>query len=209
MPRQTFSPTKLQNLIVFILSSLNREVGSVELAKIVYLIDVEKMKMLGETVTGETYTRQEKGPLAKNFGTCLTQMDDFEVNIVIGLSRGHSPIPKKKHTLGDHPRFKPSLDQINEAIAKRVLARIVGLSPWEIEKLAYDTEPMKAITGRESELGRNLLGEQIDFSLVERSHILDKWRANMKKPVKPDPKFDKFLKQEAAEIDQILAALGN
>lgn len=208
MPIKTFTPSKLQVLIVYILSSLRREVGAVELAKIVYLIDVEKMKMLGETVTGETYTRQEKGPLARNFGNCLTQMDDFEVNIAVGLSSGNSQILKKKHTLGNNLRFQPSLDQVDEAVAKRVLSRVLGLAPLDIEKLAYKTEPMLAIIKQESEIGRKLFGEQIDFSLVARNHILEKWQSNMKKPSKPDPKFNKFLRQESAEIDQILASLG-
>lgn len=201
------SPTVLHSLMVFILSELGREAGAIELAKIVYLIDVEKARLMGETVTGERYTRQIKGPLAKSFESCITDMDGFEISVTIRERGGASPYAKKAHALGDKLRFGPSLSTVDTVIARRVLARVKNLTPLEIERLAYDTEPMKAILEEEIRTGRQLLGQPIDFSLVEPNPIIQQWRENMKKPAEPDARFEAFLHEEGEQIDQVLASL--
>ena len=202
-----FSPTILHSLIVFILSEMDRSPGAIEFAKIVYLIDVEKASLTGKTMTGESYTRQSKGPLARNFDSCIKDMDGYEISVSVAASGGASQYPKRAHAQGDNPRFGPSLDAIDRIIARRVLARISNLSPLEIERLAYETEPMKAILEQDARAGTRLPGAEIDFSLVELNPIIQKWRENMKKPVEVDARFDAFLRQEAQEIDQILASL--
>ena len=203
-----FSPTGLHSLMVFILSEIDREPGAIELAKIVYLIDVEKVKLTGETMTGESYTRQDKGPLAQNFGSCRGDMDGYEISVTLRGSGKTPQYPKQAHILGDNLRFQPSLDMVDPVIARRVLARVKNLTPREIESLAHDTEPMKAILEEECRTGKRLLGAPLDFSLVEPNPIVQKWRANMQRPVVVDNEFEAFLQQESKEIDQILAALG-
>lgn len=207
MSSNGFSPTELHSLIVFILSKMDRGPGAIELAKIIYLIDVEKVRLTGETMSGETYTRQDKGPLARNFDSCTTGMDGFEIKVTVGASSRAWQFPKKAHTLGEKLRFEPSLDMTDIVIASRVLARVKNLTPRQIERLAHDTEPMKAILDEERKTGKRLLGAAIDFSLVERNPIVEKWRENMKRPIELDIGFEAFLEQESKEIDQILASL--
>ncbi len=202
-----FSPTVLHSLMFFVLSEMDREPGAIELAKIVYLIDVEKVRLIGETMTGESYTRQKKGPLARNFDSSVEDMDGFEISVTIAASRRASPYPKKAHALGGKPRLEPSLDTVDIVIARRVLARVNNLSPLEIERLAHDTGPMKAIVKEERRTGKRQLSAPIDFSLVERNPTVQKWRENMAKPPEPDSGFEAFLQQESKEIDQILASL--
>jgi len=208
MSGSEFSPTVLHSLMVFILSEVDRKPGAIELAKIVYLVDVERVRMTGETMTSETYTRQAKGPLARNFGSCITDMDGFEISVAIGASGTASRYPKKAHALGANLRFQPSLDAVDTVIARRVLARVKNLTPLQIERLAHGTEPMKAILEEERRRGERLLGAAIDFSLVERNPFVQKWRENMEKPAVLDRRFEAFLQQESKEIDQILASLG-
>ena len=201
-------PSKLQSLIMYIIAQCGRELGAIELAKIVYLVDLEKMTLTGETITGEKYTRQEKGPLAGNFGNCINQMDGFELRVSIDTSGGNSSIPKHKHALGKRPRFQPTLEPIDLATTKRVLTRIRNLSPIQIESLAYNSEPMKVILSKEREVGRILLGEVVDFSTVKPNAFLTKWRQNQKHAKPKDEKFKDFLAQERAEISELLASLG-
>ena len=52
-----FTPTSFHKLVGFILKELNHEVGAVELAKFLYLIDVDAMKLMGRTITGDEYTQ--------------------------------------------------------------------------------------------------------------------------------------------------------
>lgn len=207
MSTSEFSPTLLHSLMVFILSETPRELGAIELAKIVYLIDVEKVRVTGETMTSQSYTRQSKGPLARDFDSCNTDMDGFEISVTVGPSRGASRFSKKGHSVGDKPRFRPSLDPIDAIIARRVLSRIKNLSPRQIERLAYDTEPMQAILHKEARMRERLLGAPIDFSLVQPHPLVRKWQENMARPAIPDSGFEAFLGQEADEIDQILTSL--
>lgn len=199
-------PNKLQSVILYVLSNINRNLGAIELAKIIYLIDVESTSLLSETITGERYFRQEKGPLAVNFGNEITKMDGFELKISITSSRGNSDIPKHNHALGDNPRFKPDLDVKEIAVINRVLKKVKNLEPLQIENLAYSTEPMKVIVEKEND-GKDL-GEPIDFSLVERNKILDKWRENQKKKKPKDSEYQAFLEQERAEVEAIIASWG-
>jgi len=208
MSGSEISPTMLHGLMLFILSELDREPGAIELAKMVYLIDVERVRLTGSTMTGESYTYQFKGPLARNFGSCITDMDGLEISVTVGASRGASQHPKHAHGLGLNPRFRPSLDMLDMVIARRVLARVRGLTPLEIERMAHDTEPMQAILEEERRTGESRLSAPIDFSLVERNPLVQKWRENMARPVVPDSEFETFLQQESREIDQILASLG-
>jgi uncharacterized phage-associated protein len=207
MVQSNFTPTKMQSLIVFVLSRLEYEVGSIELAKILYLIDVEKMMLVGNTITGDEYTRQKKGPLARSFQSSISQMNGFETDVKTIKNKGRSGIPKNSHSLGKRPRFNPDLDTIDIEVATRVLYKIKGLSPIQLERLAYSTEPMKKIIKKETESRRSLIGEILDFNSITLHPIVAKWRENMRQPEPPDKEFEAFLAQEAREIDQVVASL--
>jgi uncharacterized phage-associated protein len=145
-------PTKLQDLMVYVLNTLEHEVGSIELAKILYLIDAEKISLFVKSVTDEEYTRQKKGPLARNFQTAIDEMDGFEVKVVIVPTSGKTGIPKKSHSLGDNLRFESKLDETDLIAANRVISRVKGLTPIQLEALAYATEPMRVVLGKEEKV---------------------------------------------------------
>ncbi len=200
--------TKLKSLISFIVEESEHALGAVELAKIIYLIDIESVKFTGETITGEKYTRQEKGPLAPNFSDSIKDMDGFEISLSSTKSRGNSPIPKRVHSKGNNHRFSPDLTESELAIAKRILEMVAQLNPLEIQNIAYKTEPMLTILAKEkNNKGLLLLGEKIDFSTVKPNTLLSKWRENMKKEETIDEEYEKFLAHERAEIDELLASL--
>lgn len=199
------NPTKLQRLILFVLNNLGHDIGAIELAKILYLIDIESISLVGHTVSGEEYTRQKKGPLARNFQNALDSMMGSEITLILVPTR--SGIPKKSHSVGNKPRFVAELDEIDILSANRVLKRIRGVAPVDLEKLAYDTEPMKIITNKESELGKVFIGEVLNLNSVAPHPVISRWRENKKIMEEPDPKFSEFLKRESTEIDNILVSL--
>lgn len=199
------NPTKLQSLLLYILENLNRDVGSIELAKILYLVDVESISLVGHTISGEEYTRQKKGPLSRNFQNALALMNGFEVALVVVPKQ--SGISKKSHSIGKKPRFLPKLDETDVLAANRVIKRISGIAPIDLEELAHDTEPMKIIIEKERKLKKSLIGEVLDLNSITPHPVISKWRENMKIQEKPDPKYEEFLKRESEEIDNILASL--
>lgn len=201
-------PTKLQDLMVYVLNTLEHEVGSIELAKILYLIDAEKISLFGKSVTDEEYTRQKKGPLARNFQTAIDEMDGFEVKVVIVPTSGKTGIPKKSHSLGDNLRFESKLDETDLIAANRVISRVKGLTPIQLEALAYATEPMRVVLGKEEKVGHPIIGEVVDLGHVTSHPSIVRWRENMKKAEKIDPEYAEYLRVEREEIDSLLSSLG-
>jgi uncharacterized phage-associated protein len=198
MSSEEFMPTKLQRLLLFIMQNLDRELGSIELAKLVYLADLEKVKFLGETISGEEYYWANFGPLARNFLGDLRLMLDFEIKRTIQPNRGFSGIPKKCHILGDKPRFEHELEPINKSIVHRVLAKYGNLSPVELEKEAYDTEPMQK-EGLER-------FDNLDFSVVRQDERFLRWMEKLKNQEWKDDRYHELLDLELEETKEILAS---
>ena len=203
MNEMDFQPTKLQSLILYIVQTLHRELGGIELAKIIYLIDVEMMRNVGRTITGEAYARAPNGPLARDFSWAINTMLGFELTIHEEQSKGYSGINKNCHILGDDPRFKPELDDLELLFAHKVLKEIGQLSPIQLEYLAYETEPMKAIVEEEKTTGQKP-GNVLNLSLINQNPAYRRWRENISKPQKRDPEYEQFLESEALEIDELI-----
>lgn len=196
-----FAPTPLHKLIFFVLSRIDREVGAVELAKIVYLIDVEKKRLLGSALTDEQYTRQEKGPLPWHFHSAIKQMSGNEVTVKLEARRGHE---KHSHAVGKHIRFDCALSDEDELIAERVLNRVRPLRPRQIEDLAYDTEPMTKILDEEREAQSLHLGEHLDMTLIEEEPRMALWRKNKARyDANPDPEYEAFFAEEMAKVNTL------
>jgi uncharacterized phage-associated protein len=203
MNEMDLHPTKLQSLILYIVQNLHRELGGIELAKIIYLIDVEMMRNVGRTITGESYSRAPNGPLAHDFSCAINTMLGFEITIREEQSKGYSGINKNCHILGDDPRFKPELDDLELLFAHKVLKEIGQLSPIQLENLAYETEPMKAIVEEEKTTGQER-GKVLNLSLINQNPAYRRWRENISKPQKRDPEYEQFLESEALEIDELI-----
>lgn len=199
-----FNPTPLHNLIVFVLSKLDREAGAVELAKVLYLVDVESEKLFGSTLTGEEYTRQDRGPLPWHFHSAIRQMEGSEVNRRIERRFFYS---KHCHTIGNDLRFDVALTPQDKFVALRVIKRVKPMSPQEIEKSAYNTEPMLNIQAEEIKTGTKHIGERIDFSLVEKDSRLARWRKNKAAyEANPIPEYEAIFEKEMVEHEEFLAS---
>jgi hypothetical protein len=199
-----FSPTPLHKLILYVLKGIGREVGRIELAKILYLVDAEKVRLLGSTLTGEEYTRQKLGPLSRNFSGAIEDMDGNEIVVKIHPGFMH---PKHEHTLSDTIRFSIDLSPEDALIANRVINQVKDKSVKEIEHMAYETEPMRAILDQENKLGTRLYGEPVDFSLIKLDPRMKRWRENKSKyEQKPDKGYEEFFAEERQLGEEILSS---
>jgi len=204
MSKSGFEPTPFHRLVGYILREIGREVGAVELAKIIYLIDVEAMRLLGRTITGEFYTRQKKGPLPMHYYSVIEDMEANEISIVMKPTFYR---PKRCHSFSGKQRFGFDLSPEQEIIAQRVLDRVKGLRLKEIINLAYETEPMQNILKRESKSGEKLLGEHVDLSDVSQNPRLARWRENKAAYEKsPDTEYEAYFERERKILEEMFSA---
>jgi len=207
MAAPTFAPTKLQNLAVYLINKLDREIGTIEFIKLLYLIDVAYYRIFGKTLTGVQYLRYPKGPYTKDFANEVGELEAFEVARQIKPSRGYSQFPKIAHQRGGRPRFEPLLEPEEREVTDQVLAKVKNLEPVELEKLAYETEPMQAIIKREQRTKQILRGEPLDFTLVKRDpYMVNVLKNRASSHSAPTKEYEDFLDRERAELRKLLPA---
>lgn len=73
-----FNRSKFKELVVFLSSEARRTrdagFGTVKLNKLLYRSDFEAYRLLGRSITGETYEKQEFGPVARDLPTVLDDL---------------------------------------------------------------------------------------------------------------------------------------
>jgi len=197
-------PDVVFHIIAHVLNKLQREVGAIELMKIVYLIDVEFWRLFGRTMSGAKYRRDSKGPFSTAISSARDAMCGHELRCEV--APGKRGYDKHAYSLGDSPRFVPKLDAVYVEVAGRVLKRIHGLDVTALEELAYQTEPMQAII-QEEELGHDCHREPLDFSLIKRDPFMAQWLANQdrirQQPI--DLEYERHLRSEKEDFTQFLA----
>lgn len=199
----------IHRLIVYILKKLDKELGTVELVKIVYLIDVEYFRLFGKTLTGLNYIRHKLGPYTRDISNAATELEEkegeiFETRLV--PSKRFSLVPKKSHKLKEEVRFDPDLVPEEREVANQVLNRIKSLSPKQLERESYKTEPMQEILKKEERVKEKLHGAHIDFSSIERDKFMERWFTNRKK-AKEDLDYDQYLEKEKQVFAEGMARL--
>jgi len=202
-----FGPNKVHHLIYHVVRSLDREFGAIELMKIIFLIDVTYWRLFGKTIVGVQYIRHRKGPWAPDISEAAKDMYDHELNHRFCLSRGSSQFLKKACSLGARPRFEPELLPEEAEVTRQTLGVIGHLSPRELESLAYDTEPMRAIVDKEIRFGRVLRGTPLDLDLIERDTFMLRWLKNREatKDTPPDEEYERWKQKERRELEELLA----
>ena len=192
----------IHRLIVHILKKLDRSVGTVELVKMVYLIDVECFKLFGESLTGLSYIRERLGPYTRGISNAVIDLEEKEpgaLEIRIISSKGYSSIPKKSHRIREDIKFEPDLKPEEKEIADQVLDNIQFLTPKQLENKAYKTEPMKEILKKETRAKEKLRGASLDFSLIKRNKFMKEWIDNRNK-TKDDLGYSQYLEKEKREF---------
>jgi hypothetical protein len=175
--------TKIQNVGLYILSKYGKEAGTIELNKIFYLVDVASYRLLGKTISGVTYIRAEKGPYSRSISQELCELDGKQLKRETKHSRGFSPFPKVAWSVTEDSKKEPDLMPEEKEIINQVLDKIKGLSPQDLEKLSYKTEPMLHILDEEKKANCPLLQETLDFTKIEQDEFMRDFLANSRTPI--------------------------
>lgn len=197
-------PSQLEKLFLYILNYLSRSVGSVELAKLVYLIDVEAIRLKGESITGQNYRRAPLGPLVADFEVSRSWLDGYEIEVVedeVAKSQGF-----KKHniSIGPKPRFKANFSDLDTAIINRVLKSLGSKSVKQLKKIAYETEPWKLVEDYDKS-HKGVFRGSLDLNSIKRNPLYKKWEENKEEKTSLDPKYKKFLSDQKAEVEALLS----
>jgi uncharacterized phage-associated protein len=199
-------PSQLEKLLLYILNYLNRSVGSVELAKLVYLIDVEAIRLKGESITGQNYRRAPLGPLVADFEESRSWLDGNEIVVIEDEEAKSRGVRKHNISIGPKPRFQVNFSELDLAIINRVLNSLGSKSVSQLKKIAYDTEPWKLIEEYDKS-HKSVFRGNLDLNSIKRNHLFKKWEESKEENVILDPKYQELLSKEKAEVEALLSAI--
>jgi len=198
-------PTKVQNIGIYLLSRYGKEAGTIELNKLFYLTDITFFRLFGKTLSELEYKRAEKGPYSRKIVGELCPLIGHEIARNVKPSRGFSPFLKAAWSMGPDHRFGCDLAEVEKEVITQVVSIVKDLTPFEIEKLAYRTEPMVAILEEEKKQGCPLLDTPVRFNKVKRDTVMAEFLQHQTTPLPEDDKeYLGFLETEWAEFDKVL-----
>jgi uracil-DNA glycosylase family 4 len=115
-----------------------------KLTKLLYLFDLQAMRVLGRTYASDVYLRQVDGPWPPHLDKALKAMEGYEVRR--WFSRG-VPIVN----IGPSPRAEIQLNDDALRIISEVWEKFGGFSNSAIKTVVYRTTPMRFILAQEDE----------------------------------------------------------
>lgn len=160
-PDMTFDRGKFKELVVYLCAASDQAgdegFGMVKLNKLLYRADFEAYRLLGHAITGETYEKQEFGPVARDLLIALDELG------AAGRLRWQS-IPR-----GPHERKVPTVTEDPNAVVD------MSLFSADERRVIADTLSELAVHGgksasewsHEESAGWNVareFGEAIDYS---------------------------------------------
>lgn len=155
----SFSPTKLQELIVHVVSALGT-VGRVRLTKLLYLIDLEHFAQYGTTLTGASWVRWEHGPMIR--GLLALERDLIGHEVTIEQYADNLGRARVDYHSGPTQRFGPNLRTHERELIGAVLDAYGGQSLERLLAVAYSTPPMRLIAQWEAD-NEQVWGTAIPF----------------------------------------------
>ena len=145
-------PTALQQAVKTILEMKGR-LTFFKLTKLLYLADLQALKVLGHAFAGNVYLRQVDGPWLPNLDKELKPMDGFEVRRFFAHR-----LPMV--ALGPSSRFETRLEEAILEIITEVVEKYGDLTNAEIKMAVYQTEPMRYIL-REERAGKDMRNKPV------------------------------------------------
>src|SRR5688500_7193326 len=115
--RAEFNRSKFKELVLYLAQVSEREddegFGMVKLNKLLYRTDFEAFRLLGHSITGETYEKQEFGPVARDLPIVLDELA-ADGRLYWQLTpRG--PHTRKVPTTGEAPEAQPDMTLFSDA----------------------------------------------------------------------------------------------
>lgn len=114
-----FDYFKFKQIVLYIINNINKKrLGNVKLNKILWFSDLAKCENDGYSITGETYIRQNYGPVASHLPNILEELEKDDKAITIERETPDSMIlytPVKK---ADVSKFQDDIKYIDEVIER-------------------------------------------------------------------------------------------
>jgi hypothetical protein len=160
----SFKPTSLQNLALYIIQKKHC-IKRTALAKLIYLVDWEYFKATGKLLTGATYVRADKGPLAAGLDREIQALDGHEIKISGNKDKGYVHVPFNS------ARFEPSFTQPTATLVENVLKKYLDYPLYVLIRVAYETTPMRVVQVLE-EKGKDMKNKRMDLGSLCRQDPL-------------------------------------
>ncbi|MFB6145889.1 MAG: Panacea domain-containing protein [Candidatus Nanohaloarchaea archaeon] len=143
--------SKLKEALLYVLQSFEdiEEVGMTKLSKLLYFADFNYYKENFEPITGETYIREDHGPLATELYDAVEVLKD-EGRLFAEKKPIENNVEKWVFEVQDSPEFQ-TLDESEKRTLSEVVSRLGNLSSSELAELSHEdnpwqvTEPMEPI----------------------------------------------------------------
>lgn len=198
--------TKIQSVGLYILTKYGKEAGTIELNKLFYLVDVASYRLLGETISETKYIRAEKGPYSHAISQELCLLEGKQIKRETKPSKGFSSFPKVAWVVTQEITIESDLAPVEQELINQVLDKVKGLTPRDLEKLSYKTEPMLHILEEEKKANCPLLQEPLDFEQIKRDEFMQEFISNLKTPIsEEEQKQIEYYDREWKEVELMLA----
>jgi len=197
--------TKIQSAGLYILTKYGKEAGTIELNKLFYLVDVASYRLFGKTISGTKYIRAEMGPYSRAISQELCLLEGKQIRMETKPSRGFSSFPKVAWSVIQEITMESDLALEEQELINQILDKVKGLSPRDLEKLSYKTEPMLHILDEEKKTNCPLLQEPLDFKIIERDEFMHKFISNLKTPISEEERKQiEYYDREWEEVELML-----
>lgn len=128
-----FDYFKFKQIVLYIINNINKKrLGNVKLNKILWFSDIEKCNDEGCSITGETYIRQNYGPVASHLPQILEELEQIDKAITIERETPDSMILYTPVKNADTRQFQDDIKYIDE-----VIKRFRTIKAKEISELTH------------------------------------------------------------------------
>jgi hypothetical protein len=167
-----YDQTRFENLVLYLASRSTDDegYGKVKLNKLLFRADFEAFRLLGASITGEEYKRQEHGPVAAHLPSLLRRFEERGVltvdeipagpyvRLVPVLGEGHAPNPEV-FSKEEREIIERALDELRlhgaKSVSKWSHEESVGWRLTETDKvIAYETSVIASEPAPEKTLAR-------------------------------------------------------
>jgi uncharacterized phage-associated protein len=194
-----FKPSALQNLALFIIRQ-KPGIKRVALAKLIYLVDWEHFKTTGKLLTGATYVRADKGPLAFGLDNEIKAMDGWEITVSGNKEKGytHSPL--------NTARFEPGFSPYVSTLVDSVLKKYSQYSWMTLVKVSYETTPMQVVFALEGK-GQTMKNKRMNLDALCRQDPLWEYQERARRLSFQQAGTDEERMKEEKEVFESTALL--
>lgn len=171
MQSGTKNLSRLESTILFILDKAQRmgiaDLSRFQLMKLVYLIETESMRFMGQKFTDNIkFVRDKNGPISLDIYKAVSHLEVLELVDVKQVDNQEYGFPRSCHSLkGEIPKLSFADSEI--IYLNSILEDYLPLKIADLKKRAYETEPMQEMQREEKKAGVAVLkGSVIDFDTV-------------------------------------------